>query len=530
MSNNIVIDNLETNLQWRSKINQKFAESVSVQDYGAVGDGVTDDTAAIQEALDSAASNIIFPKGNYKLISSTYDATADWRHHLIIPDDKKLTFEGGRILTDTPFATRSIAILIRGSNVVIDGLETLDELGSGNPFSIGVGMGSKYDSSFPAGTKSNIEVRNCSFNNNWIGASFQMATDAIDGGGRLIDSIRVLNCTGSALVGNTSSGIFDFRSDTIHKISDVNISNCSAYDGKTASSFNFYGIDGFSANNCTSYRNDYAGMECENGSQNGVISSFRSVDDFYGLWIDDSRRISVSGMTHKTIRESITGILGTASRFRPVLKITREGFTDHTTWKTEGIVSNGIVSEFGTINIGTFGGTPAGDFGWITINSFCLYGDGTTRASGNKGVVVGGDCPQLLLTDGLIVGLPDTSIELSIPSGGVHKLNNIITEKAASEASDGITAIGAGKLKVNDVSVQSDAITSTSFDSKEYRVNDVLQPERISSRQQFYAGIGSPEGAAAAGIGSLFLNSTGGASTTLYIKESGTGNTGWVAK
>jgi hypothetical protein len=33
-----------------------------------------------------------------------------------------------------------------------------------------------------------------------------------------------------------------------------------------------------------------------------------------------------------------------------------------------------------------------------------------------------------------------------------------------------------------------------------------------------------------AGIGSLYLRRDGGAGTTLYIKESGTGNTGWVAK
>ena len=43
-------------------------------------------------------------------------------------------------------------------------------------------------------------------------------------------------------------------------------------------------------------------------------------------------------------------------------------------------------------------------------------------------------------------------------------------------------------------------------------------------------GTGTPEGVVTAGIGTLFLRTDGGASTTLYVKESGTGNTGWVAK
>lgn len=44
-------------------------------------------------------------------------------------------------------------------------------------------------------------------------------------------------------------------------------------------------------------------------------------------------------------------------------------------------------------------------------------------------------------------------------------------------------------------------------------------------------GAGSPEGAVAAQIGSLYTRTDGGANTTLYVKESGVGtNTGWVAK
>lgn len=43
-------------------------------------------------------------------------------------------------------------------------------------------------------------------------------------------------------------------------------------------------------------------------------------------------------------------------------------------------------------------------------------------------------------------------------------------------------------------------------------------------------GTGSPEGSVTAPVGSLYLRSDGGAGTTFYVKESGTGNTGWVAK
>jgi hypothetical protein len=44
------------------------------------------------------------------------------------------------------------------------------------------------------------------------------------------------------------------------------------------------------------------------------------------------------------------------------------------------------------------------------------------------------------------------------------------------------------------------------------------------------SGSGSPEGVVTAPVGSLFSRSDGGAGTSLYVKQSGTGNTGWVGK
>lgn len=43
-------------------------------------------------------------------------------------------------------------------------------------------------------------------------------------------------------------------------------------------------------------------------------------------------------------------------------------------------------------------------------------------------------------------------------------------------------------------------------------------------------GAGAPEGAVSAPVGTLYLRQDGGVGSTLYVKESGTGNTGWAAK
>jgi len=45
-----------------------------------------------------------------------------------------------------------------------------------------------------------------------------------------------------------------------------------------------------------------------------------------------------------------------------------------------------------------------------------------------------------------------------------------------------------------------------------------------------FAGSGSPEGVVTGSVGSTYRRTDGGAGTSFYVKESGSGNTGWVAK
>jgi hypothetical protein len=51
-----------------------------------------------------------------------------------------------------------------------------------------------------------------------------------------------------------------------------------------------------------------------------------------------------------------------------------------------------------------------------------------------------------------------------------------------------------------------------------------------SYNNRWTSGTGSPEGSVTASPGALYTNISGGAGTTLYVKQSGNGNTGWVGK
>ena len=67
---------------------------VNVKDFGAVGDGVTDDTAAIQAALTFAVgSDILFPKGTYVFTGSVINNTCVFNNSSIQPSSD-LVFGG----------------------------------------------------------------------------------------------------------------------------------------------------------------------------------------------------------------------------------------------------------------------------------------------------------------------------------------------------------------------------------------------------------------------------------------------------
>lgn len=90
---------------------------------------------------------------------------------------------------------------------------------------------------------------------------------------------------------------------------------------------------------------------------------------------------------------------------------------------------------------------------------------------------------------------------------------------ATGSSSSFTTTIAKGAASAHSLSVEGSVFSTTS-----------LYPSSPTSDSQIISGAGSPEGAVTAIRGSLFMRNDGGAGTCFYVKESGTGNTGWVAK
>lgn len=89
-----------------------------------------------------------------------------------------------------------------------------------------------------------------------------------------------------------------------------------------------------------------------------------------------------------------------------------------------------------------------------------------------------------------------------------------------------------------------DALTSPSHAGQHANANDAIEaietelgtnPSGTFSTVALAVGLlrsgaGSPENVVTAGVGTLYLRTDGGVSTTLYVKTSGVDSTGWTAK
>lgn len=127
----------------------------------------------------------------------------------------------------------------------------------------------------------------------------------------------------------------------------------------------------------------------------------------------------------------------------------------------------------------------------------------------------------------------------SLASGGGLKWTASATDPTAAPDT-GIARNAAGLVEINsgtagdyrDLQARNITTTSTVIIGGTLRVagSGGIQNGSSGTAAQWRQGTGSPEGVVTAPPGSFYSNTSGGAGASFWVKESGTGNTGWVAK
>lgn len=169
--------------------------------------------------------------------------------------------------------------------------------------------------------------------------------------------------------------------------------------------------------------------------------------------------------------------------------------------------------------------------GATTTTHYRLLPTGTTGANfgGNeiRGVIPGDN-------DGGAT-VPHTGVDIQ-QSGNIvagakgYKGNNVLLASGVGRTSLHLKGGISGATNIGWTDSSGATTNRLIDDCAQLEVRPVSWVEATTSGPSIMSGTGTPEGARTAPVGSIYMRSDGGASTTLYVKQSGTGNTGWVAK
>ena len=199
-------------------------------------------------------------------------------------------------------------------------------------------------------------------------------------------------------------------------------------------------------------------------------------------------------------------------------------------------------------------GSPSGTRGCLSVNLFGCYFEGSSNgytiyANATDTQIVGGFATGVTNTDSGVRTTIFNDSQFQFPVNNVVNSFNLVQSNATIKPQvTGSTQPGwrLNNSQGNWLDISNGAATSSA--TEYFRADDVAGNALIKSGTvgtQFYGtqlsignqnavsiyiGSGTPEAVVVANIGSLFMRTDGGAGTSLYVKQSGTGNTGWVGK
>lgn len=497
---------------------RKSTKGVRVGWFGATGDGITDDTSAIQSAIDSS-ENIFFDSGTYYITST-----------LLISASKTLKLApGAKIITPSTISSPAIKItasdvtvlggsidLQKSSTTVDTNVAGIEASSADNLVVRGVSVTNSAGYGIWVYDSNNVKVNGCIVTDtNYIGIFIQpklVAADMlnIDVSGNRVDR--------SSLGAGISEGGIKIRGDGTNALYYARVTNNhvvmpSSPTSTAAICIELWGLAPKSivANNTTVG----GSMGISVDSSTGVTVTANTVDgpSVYGIELAASPRCAVVGNTIDGASIAQKGVALTGASAQSV------GST---------IVGNTIINVNGNAIYGYSGShqvTCSGN-NILAIASYAInveVSDGWTivgnqincQSLAKKGVFLNRSS-KATIAGNTILDYTETGVMLY--SGVAYNFDHITISGNVINSSVG--------LPVDKIL----ATGSTIGNNVRFIGNNFQNTLDYGNNVKFMVGSGSPEGVYAAGVGSIYLDRAGGTSTTLYVKESGTGNTGWVAK
>jgi hypothetical protein len=496
----------------QTSVQSKLRETVSVKDFGAVGDGVTDDIDALNLAASYGANKTIYvPPGIY-MVSRAWNILSNTN---IVCDGtiKFISTSGG----DYGHVVGIFNPTGKVENVTWTGgiIDVSDTQGQN-----GLGIGGFYGAVRNIRI-SNILVKGAAWSNTIFGGkgiTIQHDCQEITLSDFIVlDSYIGLSIEGTGLPGEKP----------VNNISISNgvISNCSE--------FGFYGAYSF-----TPIIKDSEQLSCLINN----ISFNNCADDYLNSGVINVDRMNALKMTNISIisENRVTPLRGNLFNSHIEFSVDANDIHDVINMKaSDGTPSgnnlapsdNCYIKARVNANTQIHGAIVTYDNIFPKIPTKCFFdvsyntptGPATLMTSG-----IGSDCQYSFkrMSDGKITAGSCNNVP-TFTSQGYKLFYDQVVMANGLLVQDAITQTRIQPLIGQLIIKENSGATVVNTRSGGINITGNIQ---LNNGPLYVSGTGTPEGAITAPVGSLFVRTDGGAGTSFYVKESGTGNTGWVAK
>lgn len=534
-------------------VKEKLAEFVSVKDFGAKGDGVTDDTVAIQAAINSLPLNaanagiqtpegfanggaVFLPKGRYKVtatvnlkrgvrlygegreasqivsftsgtVLSYQDAGRAYPDQIVIEDmsiwqDASVTPTRGAGIEVIDGSAASESVFFRGTNLIVKGTYYGIRLSAG--------IGSAVRDSMVSNTVSHGIVLA-------YGRGYTMTTSTTfqnvysqlskSGSGFFFDHTSYVDCTACASDSNARYGFeLSFANSTrLHGGAEQNTLGGVYLNNTRGASVMVDVVDNAAANSNavtldTTFGTVIGGMHHSGGSATGY-----ALNVVHGGGPIVTNGLVASGNWAINFANSTSRLLSIGTN--------ANGFTGGVgnKWAFGGVAPNT------SIQLGVTGNADNGVTTGLQVDTAF-----SSAGASNSAVIAKASTAVSTVTYSVLNGAYIQNAEKGYGST-VNRTNGLFLEdQTKGSIANANLAIATSSPAPGNWNVYSTSSRDNLWYGKQ---------RYLSSTGPIQAfGVGSPEGVVTAPVGSYYGRTDGGAGSSFYVKESGTGNRGWVAK